>query len=107
MEDATTELPPVEERVENGNGELTAVEEAVPAIDADEEPTSTITAVDEPAAAADDEEEVIVAATDEEVELPPPRLMITKMVSYHLAPRCICFIVEISRRHILTTVTYH
>ena len=101
MEDATTELPQVAERVEDENGELFTVEEAGTAIDAGEEPTSTITAIDEP---ADHEMEGIVATTAEEVELPPPRLMITKMVSYHFSPPAA--FASVSSRQLSPTIIY-
>ena len=92
MEDATVESEPTmaAERVEDENGELAVgVEEEVEttAVDADadadaDESTPTMTA-DEPVAApatstADDNDN---NAAVEEVELPPPRIMITKMVS--------------------------
>lgn len=78
MEDALEELPPVAERIEDVNGEVAAVEEAETA-DADVDVDAPKMTADEPAAAADDDKEEVV--TVEEVELPPPRLMITKMVS--------------------------
>ena len=80
MEDALEELPPVAERIEDVNGEVAAVEEAETAdADADVDFDAPKMTADEPAAAADDDKEKVV--TVEEVELPPPRLMITKMVS--------------------------
>ncbi|KAL7428262.1 hypothetical protein ACHAXH_003877 [Discostella pseudostelligera] len=79
MEDALEELPPVAERIEDVNGEVAAVEEAETAdADADVDFDAPKMTADEPAAAADDDKEKVV--TVEEVELPPPRLMITKMV---------------------------
>ncbi len=80
MEDTIEELPPVTEGIEDENGEVAAVEveEAETVMDADvDEPTMTDD-VDEPAADDDDDKEEVVAV--EEAELPPPRLMITKMV---------------------------
>ena len=91
MEDATVESEPTmaAERVEDENGELAVVgveEEVETDMDTDadaDESTPTMTAdepVAAPATATTDDNDNAVAV--EEVELPPPRLMITKMVSW-------------------------
>lgn len=66
MDDATEVLPLAAERVEDENGEFIVLGNVAATADADSN-------------------SVAVAATVEEVELPPPRLMITKMVRKPLA----------------------
>lgn len=87
MDDATEELPPAAERVEDENGELIALGNVEAAADTDSNSVADDPAmnIDPPASAADDNAEIAIAATVEELELPPPRLMITKMVSKPLA----------------------